>query len=222
MKIRSLFISTELSEDNELRQFCLHNDIDLIAESLLSFEAVKHLTEFNGEVIFFSSIRCFEFYKGNIQNKTLAVYGKGTVAKILKTNPDLKNQIDFIGEETNDPATIAKDLVSWLGKRGILFPLGLKSLKSISKYIPSNQLEERIVYETQLNPKTINLVDVCVFTSPSNVESFFQSNDFHEHTKYVAWGKSTYKRLNELKINNVILLKESSYNSLTDWLRCYK
>lgn len=222
MKIRSLFISTELSEDNELRQYCLHNDIDLIAESLLSFEAVEHLTKFKGEVIFFSSIRCFEFYKGNIQNKTLAVYGQGTATKILKYHPELKTQIEFIGEETNDPATIAQDLVIWLGNRTVLFPLGSKSLKSISKYIPKSQLEEQIVYTTQLNSKTINIVDVCVFTSPSNVESFFQSNDFHEHTKYVAWGKSTYKRLNELKINNVILLKESSYNSLIDWLRCYK
>ncbi len=219
MKIRSLFISTELPKDNELRQFCLDNDINLIAESLLSFEAVEHTTEFKGEVIFFSSIRCFEFYKGNIQNKTLAVYGQGTAAKILKTNPDLKNQIDFIGEQTNDPATIAQDLVTWLGKRRILFPLGLKSMKSISKYITSNQLEERIVYETQLNPKTINLVDLCVFTSPSNVESFFQSNDFHEYTKYIAWGKSTFKKLSELEINEIIILENSSINSLINFLK---
>jgi hydroxymethylbilane synthase len=219
VKIRSLFISTELPKDNELRQFCLDNDINLIAESLLSFEAVEHTTEFKGEVIFFSSIRCFEFYKGNIQNKTLAVYGQGTAAKILKTNPDLKNQIDFIGEQTNDPATIAQDLVTWLGKRRILFPLGLKSMKSISKYITSNQLEERIVYETQLNPKTINLVDLCVFTSPSNVESFFQSNDFHEYTKYIAWGKSTFKKLSELEINEIIILENSSINSLINFLK---
>jgi uroporphyrinogen-III synthase len=202
-----------------IRQFCLDNDINLIAESLLSFEAVEHTTEFKGEVIFFSSIRCFEFYKGNIQNKTLAVYGQGTAAKILKTNPDLKNQIDFIGEQTNDPATIAQDLVTWLGKRKILFPLGLKSMKSISKYITSNQLEERIVYETQLNPKTINLVDLCVFTSPINVESFFQSNDFHEYTKYIAWGKSTFKKLSELEINEIIILENSSINSLINFLK---
>jgi uroporphyrinogen-III synthase len=214
VKIRSLFISTELPKDNELRQFCLDNDINLIAESLLSFEAVEHTTEFKGEVIFFSSIRCFEFYKGNIQNKTLAVYGQGTAAKILKTNPDLKNQIDFIGEQTNDPATIAKDLVSWLGNRTILFPLGSKSLKSISKHIPKSQVEEEIVYETQLYPKTIKLVDVCVFTSPSNVESYLQVNEKQNHTIYVAWGKSTYDKLTNLNFRVIMLLAESSYKSL--------
>lgn len=219
MKIRSLFISTELPKENELRHFCLENNIELRAESLLSFDPVEHNSVFNGEVIFFSSIRCFQYYKGDLRNKILAVYGQGTANKILKYHPELKTQIEFIGEETNDPATIAQDLVSWLENRTVLFPLGSKSLKSISKFIPKSQLEEQIVYTTQLNPKTINTVDICVFTSPSNVESYLQVNEINEQTSYIAWGKSTFNRLNELDINDLVLLIKSSYKSLIDYLK---
>lgn len=219
MKIRSLFISTELPKDNELRLFCLENKIELRAESLLSFDPVAHNSVFDGDVIFFASIRCFQYYKGDIRNKILAVYGQGTTNKILKYHPELKTQIEFIGEETNDPATIAQGLVSWLENRTVLFPLGSKSLKSISKFIPKNQLEEQIVYSTQLNPKTINTVDVCVFTSPSNVESYLQVNEIEKHTKYIAWGKSTYKKMNDAGFKDVVLLEESSYRSLIKFLK---
>lgn len=219
MKIRSLFISTELPKDNELRHFCLENKIELRAESLLSFDPVEHNSVFDGEVIFFSSIRCFQYYKGDLRNKILAVYGQGTANKILKYHPELKTQIEFIGEETNDPATIAQDLVSWLENRTVLFPLGSKSLKSISKFIPESQLEEQIVYTTLLNPKTINTVDICVFTSPSNVESFLQVNEIQKDTLYIAWGKSTFKKMTEIGFKKCNLLEESSYNSLIKFLK---
>lgn len=219
MKIRSLFISTELPKENELRHFCLENNIELRAESLLSFDPVAHNSVFNGEVIFFSSIRCFQYYKGDLRNKILAVYGQGTANKILKYHPELKTQIQFIGQETNDPATIAQDLVSWLENRTVLFPLGSKSLKSISKFIPKSQLEEQIVYTTQLNPKTINTVDVCIFTSPSNVESYLQVNEIHKDTLYISWGKSTYKKMNVTGFKNVVLLEESSNSSLIKFLK---
>ncbi len=219
MKVHSLFISTELPKDNELRLYCQENNIELRAESLLAFEPVEHNSVFNGDVIFFSSIRCFQYYKGDIRNKTLAVYGQGTATKILKYHPELESQIQFIGGETNDPATIAQDLVSWLENRTVLFPLGSKSLKSISKYIPKSQVEEVIVYTTKLNPKTINLVDVCVFTSPSNVESYLQSNEIQTDTNYIAWGKSTFSKMNNLGFENVFLLEESSYSSLIRFIQ---
>lgn len=222
MKIRSLFISTELPKDNELHRFCLENKIELRAESLLSFDPVEHNSVFDGEVIFFASIRCFQYYKGDIRNKILAVYGQGTANKILKYHPELKSQIQFIGEETNDPATIAQDLVAWLENRTVLFPLGSKSLKSISKFIPKSQLEEQIVYTTQLNPKTINTVDVCVFTSPSNVESYLQVNEILKDTLYISWGKSTFKKMNDVGFKNVALLEESSYSSLIKFLKSEK
>lgn len=219
MKIRSLFISTELAKDNELRTFCLENSIELRAESLLSFDPVPHNSNFKGDVIFFASIRCFQYYKGDLRDKILAIYGQGTVTKILKYHPELKTQIQFIGSETNDPETIAKEFVSWLGNRTVMFPQGSKSLKSISKFIPKNQLVEQIVYTTILNPKTINTVDVCVFTSPSNVESYLQVNEIQKDTTYIAWGKSTYKKMSEVGFNKVVLLEESTYISVINFLK---
>jgi uroporphyrinogen-III synthase len=219
VKIRSLFISTELPKDNELRLFCLENKIELRAESLLSFDPVGHNSVFNGDVIFFSSIRCFQYYKGDIQNKILAVYGQGTVKKILKYHPELKSQIQFIGGETNNPETISKELMLWLGNRTVLFPIGTKSLKSISKYIPKSQVEEQIVYTTKLNPKSIDLVDACMFTSPSNVESYLQINEIQKDIRYIAWGKSTFSKMKDLGYVNVVLLEESSYSSLIRFIQ---
>jgi uroporphyrinogen-III synthase len=41
--------------------------------------------------------------------------------------------------------------------------------------------------------------EIIVFTSPSNVEAFFEKNKLHPHQKAIAMGESTGKALEKLK-----------------------
>jgi uroporphyrinogen-III synthase len=42
--------------------------------------------------------------------------------------------------------------------------------------------------------------DVIIFTSPSNVESYFEKNIWQDHQKAIAMGEATGKALEKLKI----------------------
>lgn len=70
--------------------------------------------------------------------------------------------------------------------------LGLDDLKTMAKahQIDYNRIE---VYSTQLTPCKLNLhsIDVCVFTSPSQVESFFEVNTWKKSIFALCIGKTT-------------------------------
>ena len=63
-----------------------------------------------------------------------------------------------------------------------------------------------MVYETgKKENATIPTAEVVVFTSPSNVDSYFTKAKISDKQQVVAIGKSTEKKLNEYKIENIIL-----------------
>ncbi len=221
MDFKSVFISTDLAENNLLSSFCEKNTIELVANSLIRFEEINNPQKSKAEVIFFSSLRSFQFFKDSLENKLLASYGKATFDKIIETNPEFKNQFKFIGQNTSNPKIIAEEFKIWLGKRNVLFPIGEKSNRSISSEIPENQKEEQLIYRTVSDSKIVSSSDIYVFTSPSNVESFLLENKIRKSAISIAWGKSTLKRMKDLGFENVRELEKSSLESLIDFLRSF-
>ena len=57
--------------------------------------------------------------------------------------------------------------------------------------------------------------DFIIFTSPSNVFSFFENNKI-SNSKIIAIGDTTKKALNKCGVNNVIVSWESSELALAD------
>ena len=79
----------------------------------------------------------------------------------------------------------------------MLFPVSDRSLKTISSVIDDELKEEVVVYCTEVTGKVIPKCDVYAFSSPSNVEGFFELNTLPEGCEVIAWGTSTEKALVE-------------------------
>ncbi|HRG53617.1 MAG TPA: uroporphyrinogen-III synthase, partial [Bacteroidia bacterium] len=70
----------------------------------------------------------------------------------------------------------------------------------------AGQLKDLTVYETvkKINAK-LPEVEVIVFTSPSNVESYFEKGKIKSGQQVIAMGKSTEKKLQTFGVEHCIL-----------------
>lgn len=212
----SLFLSNSEIVDPAFLHFCHSNEIELVAQSLISFKPISYDSIPDAEVVFFSSPRSVEFFIESLTDKkySFACIGSGT-AKRLET---YGFKADFVGSDAGQPDTVAKDFLVWLNTRKVIFPLSTKSNRSISSQVPGEQRFELIVYETILTGKELNYFDVYVFTSPSNIEAFLEVNDLPSESKVIAWGSTTEKRLQKRGISPFSVLQKSNLRELEDLL----
>ena len=190
---KSIFISKDISEVAILQQFCLANNINLIAHSLIRFEAIPFQVNQTYDVLFISSIRAAEFFlkTEKIKHETvIACIGETTASKL----EDLGIKISFVGEKSGNPIEVAESFKKWLGNRTVLIPQSNISKRTIGSLIPSNQCIEPIVYKTVSDCQEIPACETYVFTSPSNFDSFLTCNE-PPHGKVIAWGETTKKHI---------------------------
>ena len=214
--MKSLFISKSYAELKLLPDFCAANSIQLVAQSLIRFEALPFTVTKPFEALFFSSPRSILFFlKGMCIPKGtfIACVGAGTAAVLRSLGYDP----DFVGEG-KDFKKIASDLQQKLGDKTILFPLSTRSLRSISSHLNPHQLEEVVVYETINQSHAIPLSDIVVFTSPSNVDSYLESNELNSGNTLIAWGESTAKAL-EKRQKKALVLDEPNEQALIALLK---
>ena len=97
---------------------------------------------------------------------------------------------DFIGQNT-DTKLVGKQFASLVGSAKVLFPIAKESMQSIQQQFTKNTINLP-VYETLKKPIEVDSsTNILVFTSPSNVEAFFEKNKWQEHYKAVAMGEAT-------------------------------
>ncbi len=209
---KRIFISKNASEIASLRSQFEAKGYEVIAHSFLSFSAVEFEIQHPYDVIFFGSPRAVIFFKASESispDKLIACVGSKT-AEVLES---MGHKVDFVGKNSSDPKTVAEDFKSWLAERSrnqrasksqseersahVLFPLSSRSLKTIAGAIPEDQKEEMVVYQTEVKGKVIPKCDVYAFSSPSNVEGFFEANTIPEGAEVIAWGTSTERALKE-------------------------
>jgi uroporphyrinogen-III synthase len=208
-----LFISSSPTELVQLQQYCHDNDILLTAQSLIDFKALTFEVMAPFDVVFFSSPRSFNYYNSssnNLKSVDIAVIGSGTANHIK----DKVSSIAFIGKESGNPQKGAQDFIKWLGNRKVLFPLALHSNESISSLVPASQKIEVRVYETFPKPVSLDPQDVYVFSSPSNVHSFFECNQLPVSSRVIAWGKTTQKALANHSVSVYATLEKSTIAEL--------
>jgi uroporphyrinogen-III synthase len=80
-------------------------------------------------------------------------------------------------------------------------------------------LKEVVVYETVNTPEKIDVSQIYVFTSPSNVEAFLSQNALPGDAVVIAWGKTTEKRMLEQGMRPTFVLETSSLRELEQVLR---
>jgi uroporphyrinogen-III synthase len=209
---KSIFISKSLTDLPVLSAFCAANNCSLFAQSLIQFFPIKATISSTFDVVFFSSIRAASFFLEQHQlpeNCQIACIGETTAKKINA----LGFGVSFIGENAGNPLHVAEIFKMWLGERRVLFPLSNVSKRTIVEQIPPHQRCEVTIYETRALPLIIEESDWLVFTSPSNVESYFSLNTLNE-SKIIAWGSTTEKALKEKGYSVEYTLSEANEKNL--------
>ena len=106
-----------------------------------------------------------------------------------------------------DTKAVGKKFAKTVGAETVLFPQAKGGLRTIQQQFEDvSKLTDLVVYETvKKENKKLPQADVLVFTSPSNVESFFEKGKISVSQKVIAIGKSTEKKLSEQGIQNCLL-----------------
>jgi uroporphyrinogen-III synthase len=212
-----LFFSGIAKPDGALLSFCKKMDWELTQQPLIRFEKLPFTLPEHFDVVFFSSPRSVDyFFSENEINSSfkIACLGSGTAAAIQAKNLTP----DFIGQQSGNPESVGNEFSLWLGNRTVLFPLAKHSNETIVKTISDNQKMVVRCYETKLVEQVVNPNDSYVFTSPSNVVSFLQSNTFPTTARLIAWGTTTANKMRECGLEPTAVLKESSESALVEAL----
>jgi uroporphyrinogen-III synthase len=213
--MKSIYITKELEDVTQLKQFCAFQNIDLHAQSQLNFEAVPFTVTEPFEVVFFSSVRAGRFflrsYDGPLSSLQFACIGEETAQKF-------NIEFAFVGKEAGNPEKVAEKFKNWLGDKRLLIPHSSLSHKTIAETIPSSQCESVCVYNTLLSPQSIPESEVYVFTSPSNLAAFLQKNQVPESAKVIAWGNTTEKALRNSKVQVSKTLNKAQLEELLEVL----
>ncbi len=194
--ITSIFISRNLNECDELKTYCPIYNIALTAKSLINTSAIAITLTQQINWIFFSSKNgvqhFFEQIKELPSSIKIATIGTSTADALAQYG----YQANFIGNTTDFNKVAQTFFLLVNNNENILFPQALKSKNTIqnSVYKKGNCID-LTVYQTQYLNESIGLHDCYIFTSPSQVISFFNTNKINTLAHVVAIGKSTYQAL---------------------------
>ncbi len=213
MKNNRIFFSSVSIPHNELIAFCETNHLELIAQSLITHEALAFDWDLKEEVVFFSSPRAVDFflkkYPTILHSKKIACVGTGTARHLLEKG----YAPNFIGENSGDTREVAIQFLHWLQDDTVFFPLAEQSFQTISSRIPESQCKTAFVYRTAHLSIQIPTCATYVFTSPSNVVAFLAKNEIPATSQVIAWGKSTER---ELKSNHIAVSHTLENSTISD------
>ncbi len=215
---KRLFISKSIDELELLPSFCLENDIQLTAHSFLSFEPIPFEIETDFEIVFFASPRSAHFFMSRFDcsNKLIAVAGENTRKFVEKEG----FQVHFSPENSGNVTESSLEFSQWVAGRKVLFSLSNLSQKSYSKNLNADQFQTVLTYKTQISTEKIEINSIYVFTSPSNVTGFLASNTIPPTAQIIAWGETTYNKLQDFASKKqLVLMKQSSEEKLLSLLK---
>lgn len=204
---KNIFITRELPETSYLRIALEKHDIEVEGRSLIrTYPSINNLDSYilrNVDWVFFSSKNAIEyFFKLDPQLPKKAKYGvlgRGSEDALRH----LGKIADFNGEvEGIDTKDIADEFAKVANGSKVLFPSAKGSLRTIQKALSADtKIVELTVYETVSEEDVAqSYADVMIFTSPSNVESYFVNNLLEPDQQVICIGKSTGKKFDEMGV----------------------
>jgi hydroxymethylbilane synthase len=205
-KACSVFISREVNKDAYLRNVLEGNGYTLEGRSLIETLPVPFSYMPVTEWIFFSSKQSVKYFfdqKPIIGKQRFACVGKSTAEMLRRFN----RRADFIGSST-DTKMIGKQFASKVGKDKVLFPQAKGSLRSVQQqFVKADQVHDLVVYETvKRNSGSSPVADILVFTSPSNVDAWFETFRIDKSQAVIAMGDAT---ANALRQHNVLMISKT-------------
>ena len=199
---KKVFVTKTFREEDYLPMALGKLGFDVEGKSLIEFKQIRIKELPKTDWVFFSSkhaVRYFLEQKPKLENVKFACIGTSTSAELRKYG----QRADFIGQST-DIKLVGKQFSSKIGNARVLFPIARGSMQSIQwQMVKRDNVFNLEVYATLKHSTEIDKdVEVILFTSPSNVEAYFEKNTWQPHQQAVAMGDATGKALEKFKIRN--------------------
>ena len=209
----SIWISRDLKKDSIFRKVIKKNNHKITDESLIKLDSKNINSLPDCDWIFLNSAFALDsilHLKTDFNMKKIAAFGPATAKHIQKNGLN----VDFIGLGT--PQQVAEKFDSIISSKEIVFiPSSNKSLGTVQGILKESNKKLLDTYTTILIDKKLKHYDLLVFTSPSNVEAFLNSNKISDQ-KVISIGPSTTSALKNAGIINVFESFESSELALAD------
>ncbi len=202
----SVIITRDLSDDSFFKNVLQGNGYKVHGISFIETKKVAVSETPPSDWVFFASSNAVDFFfeqNPELKPKTkFGVIGKSTEQILKKHNRNAA----FVGS-INDTKVVGKKFAKAVGTETVLFPQAKGGLRTIQQqFANAEKLTDLVVYETvKKESTTLPEAEVIVFTSPSNVASFFEKWKTSSTQKVIAIGKSTEKKLLELGVENCVL-----------------
>jgi hydroxymethylbilane synthase len=199
IKPRKVFVTKTFREEDYLPTALQKLGFTVEGKSLIEFKPIKIKELPQTDWIFFSSkhaVRYFFTQNPKVGNVKYGCIGTSTSAELRAHG----KRADFIGQST-DTKLVGKQFSSKVGNSRVLFPIARGSMQSIQwQMVKRDNVINLEVYATLKHSVELSTdFEILVFTSPSNVEAFFEKNTLHPHQKAIAMGEATGKALEKLK-----------------------
>ncbi len=186
---------------------------ELCCRTLIRFEFLDFTIPDSYDFIFFSSERAvtayFRLYHPEANCKCICV-GKRTAAAL----EDHDVHTDLVFEKSGDPEANKNAFLEFVKNGTVLFPV---SDRTHGTYADMLTVKKRLMvtaYRTVSDPQTIAPADAYIFTSPSNLHAFLQTNTFPEKARCIAWGNTTAEALRDAGITPYHTLENASFEEL--------
>lgn len=189
---KSVFISRALSLDSPFRSQLEAAGFNVIGRSLLDFNLIPFDSFPTTDWIFFYSRKAVEFFLIQMKNMPtdikVAAYGTGTAQALVKHNiiPNFTGN----GEGKTTLTTFLKVAEH---QPSVLFPQARQSRRTIEKLAGDQLLSfPLIVYDNvvQIEIKASSAT-FLVFTSPLNVQAYFEHHNLNEYQQVIVIGETT-------------------------------
>jgi len=190
-----ILISRELAADSVFLRYASQAGATVLAQSFITLTPVAFEIVQEAQWLFFSSKNAVRFFfdgGGKVGNHKLGAVGKSTAAALHERGWPC----NFVGD-ARDTTQVATTFRGVVGNDQVIFPISSQSLRTVQGALPRAQVQDVEVYQTELAPPVglENDADVLVFTSPSNVRSFFSVQGAQPGQQIVAIGRATAAEL---------------------------
>ena len=201
---KSVFISRNLTPISPILITLNSMGYEVLNESLIKISQIRFTHTPPTQWIFFSSKNAIQYFFAQKPEINIGVKFGVMSAVSAEYLMEFGKKSDFIGTGV-DVTQIAKDFAEFIKDDTVLFPQAIDSLQTIQRQLSfTNICHNLFVYKTtpridfELQP-----AEVLVFTSPSNVQAYFEKYKLVKGQKVVAIGSTTFSQLKNYGVKNI-------------------
>lgn len=219
--MKKVFITRDLKKTDFFKIDLEKVGFSVFGQSLIAISKVDFTIVPDCDWLFFYSKNGVKFFFENYKNidnqlvshKKIGTIGESTAAYL---NAQFKIKADFIGN--GEPLQTAEAFAQIAINQTVVFPRAKQSKQSIQQQLDNTIItKDLIVYENQplSNFDTID-ADILVFTSPMNVETYFNKMTLKSNQKMVSIGNTTAKSLELLGFDDFFIATTPSEKGLIE------